>query len=330
MAASGRWEVGLQLSDERLPMSPAKRRAAGLPPQTPALETLTEWRERTAADAAKKRSELEDIVGSPVTTYAWPVALTPGVSDREAPQVLYPVLKRQFSIVFGRPASGTATFVTARSAGRPLPRLEITAATTLHALSTSIRTGVPSLPPPDPLTLPWTSAGGRCVRDGRALKLRGHGFDLCTVDANGSQWRNYELRLDLRFAKSADLTAIIELRLSTAGRIEVAIGRSGVSVKQLVGEHWSVLRTIAAHRPVAPDGATMSFLRTGALPVTLRLTGSLLQVRVGSVTGQAHVSPAIDHGVIAAGLVSPRHRRTTTYRRLRISVTSATRTAATG
>ena len=151
-----------------------------------------------------------------------------------------------------------------------MPRLEITAESTQQALAASLRSGVPSPPPADPLMLPWSAGVGKCLHTGRDLKLRGHGFMLCTIVADGSEWRDYQLRLRIGFAKSANLTAIIELRLSTAGRIEVAIGRSGVSIKQVVGEHWSVLRNDEGHRPVALDGVTLSFLRAGSLPVRLR------------------------------------------------------------
>jgi biofilm PGA synthesis lipoprotein PgaB len=321
MAASGRWDIGLQLADERVPMTAVERRAAGLPRVgRTELETLTEWSERTAVDAAAKQDELADITGRPVTAFAWPVALTQGISNLEAPQVLYPVLRRLFGVVFGRPASGAATFITPGSAGRPLPRLQITAATTLRALAENMRVGVPSPPPPAPLVLPWTADSGQCVRDNGTLRLRGRGFELCTADADGSQWRNYQLSLDLGFVKSADLTAIIELRLSTVGRIEIAIGSVGFSVKQLVGLHWRLLGTFTAPRPAAGRGATLSFLHTGALSATLRLTGSVLAIRVGGITARMKVSPAISHGVIAVGLVSPSRIETVTCSRLHISV----------
>jgi poly-beta-1,6-N-acetyl-D-glucosamine N-deacetylase len=326
MAASGRWQVGLQLSERQLPPPAATRQAAGgraadgqeQAQIAPAIESAGKWRQRTLATAAREQSELAGIVGSPVTAYGWPVAITPDPRDLQAPQVIYPVLRPSFDVGFGRPAVGPAAFVVAGSARRPLRRLNITAGSTLRVLSASLRTGVPGPPPANPLTLPWHTAHGRCARTGTALTLRGHGFVLCTVAADGSEWRGYELRLRASFARSADLTAIIELRLSTAGRIEVAIGRSGVSVKQLVRRRWSLLRTDAAKRPIGPDGVTLSFLRAGTLPVRLRIAGTLLRVQVGSVTTEIRVSPALRHGVIAVGLVSPARRQAVTYRRLRL------------
>jgi len=338
MAASGRLQVGLQLSEKQLPPPAAAGPAVTESPargQTPrgqtaggqqqaqaqiarAVESAGRWRHRILATAAREQSALAGVVGSPVTAYGWPVARTPDPVDLRAPQAIYPVLRPSFDVGFGRPAVGRAAFVVAGSARRPLRRLNITAGSTLKVLSGSLRTGVPSPPPADPLTLPWRAADGSCARSGTALKLRGHGFVLCTVAADGSEWRAYELRLRAIFARSANLTAIIELRVSAAGRIEVAIGRSGVSIKQLVGRRWSVLRSAAAKRPVGPDGVTSSFLRAGALPVRLRIAGTLLRVRVGSVTTEIRVSPALSHGVVAVGLVSPARRQAVAYRKVRL------------
>lgn len=309
MAASGRWDVGLQIPDERATLSTQAGRAP---------ESLTEWRERTSADARRAQRALAVLVGSPVTAYAWPVAGVPSVSDTEAPGLLYPVLRRIFAAVFARPASGPASYVVRGSARAPLPRLEITAATSLRALSTVLRTGVPSPPPADPSTLPWRAEGGRCQVTHRRVVLTVRGFGLCAITADGSQWRNYQLRLDLRFVRSADITVLVELRVAAAGRVEVAIGRSGVSIKQLAGRRWSVLRAVAAHRPLAADGRTLSFLRTGALPVSLRLAGRVLAVRAGKVTLSVRVGRVLEHGVIALGLVSPAARRWVSFRELRI------------
>lgn len=317
MAASGRWEVGLQLSEKQLQLSTAAlQAAAGTPGQaknSQAVESLRKWRERIVAAAANERDMLQGVAGSAVTAYGWPVAITPQPAGLAAPGLVYPLLHSMFKVAFGRPAGGPASFVVAGAAGGPLSRLKVTAASTVWAVAASLTTGVPGPPPPDPLVLPWTARNGRCTYSSRALNLTGRGFVLCTVVADGSEWRDYELRLRLGFAKSANLTALVELRLTTAGRIEIAIGRSGVSVKQLVGETWSLLRNVAAHRPVAPDGSTMSFLRSGALPVQLQIQGGLLRIQVGSVSTGVRVSPALENGVIAVGLVSPGRRETVTY-----------------
>lgn len=318
MAASGRWEVGLQLSEKQLQLSTATlQAAAGRPGQarsSQAAGSLRKWRQRIAAAAANDREMLQGVVGSAVTAYGWPVAITTQPAGLAAPGLIYPLLHSMFKVAFGRPVGGPASFVVAGAAGRPLSRLKVTAASTVSAVAASLSTGVPGPPPPDPLMLPWTAAGhGRCTPSGRALNLTSRGFVLCTVVADGSEWRDYELRLRLGFAKSANLTALVELRLTTAGRIEIAIGRSGVSVKQLTGQTWSLLRNVAAHRPVAPDGSTTSFLRSGALPVHLQILGDLLRIQVGGVSTRVRVSPALENGVIAVGLVSPDRRGTVTY-----------------
>ena len=321
MAASGRWEVGLQLSGKQAPLSAVALQAADEPKQdmsAQALESLRKWRSGIVADAAGQQSKLQSIVGSPVTAYAWPVAITPDPANLKAPQVLYPLLKSKFDVAFGQPAGGPLLHH-GRLGGQAIAapgnhRREHPAGTRRKpAFGRSIP------PPADPLMLPWSAGVGKCLHTGRDLKLRGHRFMLCTIVADGSEWQDYQLRLRIGFAKSANLTAIIELRLSTAGRIEVAIGRSGVSVEQLVGEHWSVLRNDEGHRPVARDGVTLSFLRAGSLPVRLSIGGTLLRVRVGSVTTEVRVSPAVSRGVIAVGLVSPIRRHSITYHRVRFA-----------
>jgi hypothetical protein len=290
MAASGRWAVGLQL-----PRQPTRSRAA----------------------AAK--AQLQAIVGTQVTAYAWPVAAIPSTIALQAPLRIFPSLRGEFGIVFDRAATGPAIFVAAGSARRSLPRLDITAATTPQALAASLRTGIPSPPPPDPLTLPWRSDGGTCARTRLGLRLQARGFALCEVIADGSRWRDYGLSVRLRFAPSADLTALIDLRLSTAGRIEIAIGRSGVSVKQYVHQRWSVLQTVTAPRPVAPDGVTLSFLRSGVMPVRLRLAGTLLSAKVGTLVVQARMSRAAGSGVIAVGLVARGRKQAVSYDGLRLT-----------
>jgi hypothetical protein len=275
MAASGRWAFGLEL------------------PQR--------W---VGQDAVKAQGELQAITGAPVTAYAWPVAQLPSPSVIDAPSLLFPRLRQDFAVVFGRPTTGPATFVAAGQARQSLPRLNITAATSLSQLATSLRTGIPSPPPANPLALPWRAQGGKCARSGHAVTLKGRRFALCSVVADGSVWRNYWLRLRIRFTPSADLTAIVELRLNTAGRIEIAIGRSGVSLKQLAGRRWSALGTATAPRPLAPDGTTLSFLRTGVMDVTLHVTGPLVSASANGVAVQGHVGPAVRSGVIAVGFVS--------------------------
>jgi hypothetical protein len=139
------------------------------------------------------------------------------------------------------------------------------------------------------------------------------------VVADGSLWRDYWLHLRLRFTPSADLTVIIELRLSTTSRIEIAIGRSGVSLKQYARQRWSVLGMATAPRPVTPGGVTLSFMRTGVMPVTLHVTGTLVSARAGGVTVQSRVSPAVRYGVIAMGFVSRARAEAVVFGRLRLT-----------
>ena len=282
MVASGRWDVGAQLPGTRASGAAAARAAA------------------------QAQSQLQSVVGRRVTAYAWPVSEVQSVRARQAPAGGYRAMRRSFAEVFGRPAGGPADFVLAGSAGGPLPRVNITAAETLPRLSVDLRTGVAGPPPADPLTLPWRAVGGTCRVSSRAVKLTADGFALCAPVANGREWRNYQVRLAVR--APANVTAIVELRASTAGRIEIAIGRSGVSIKQQIGRRWLALRHVMALAQAAPDGSVPALVGAGTLPVKVRVTGTLLQVQIGSITIRQHLKRTVDNGVIAVGLVSL-HRR---------------------
>ena len=284
MVASGRWDVGEQFQGTR---------------------------RSGAAAATRAQSELESVVGRPVTAYAWPVSDVRSTRASQAPAVQYRALKESFPEVFGRPAEGPADFVIRDSAAGPLPRMNITAKDTLHQMSVRLRTGVQAPPPPDPLTLPWHSMGGTCLVSRQTVRLAAEGFALCAPVANGKQWRDYQLRLSV--AAPADVTAIIELRVSTSGRIEIAIGRNGVSVKQQIGRRWLVLRQVMASTYAAPDGSVPSLVGEGSLPVTVQVTGSLLRLQAGPVIIRQLLSPKIENGVIAVGLISPHPQRSVTY-----------------
>lgn len=291
MAASGRWDVGVQLPGAWGPGTSAARAAA------------------------QAQSQLQSVIGRAVTTYAWPVSEVRSAQARQAPTVRYRMLKRSFAEVFGRPAGGPANFVLAGSAGGSLPRLNITAAETLPRLSVDLRTGVAGPPPADPLSLPWRGTGGTCLVSGRAVKLTADGFALCAPVANGSQWRDYQVSLGI--SAPSQVTAIIEMRVGTTGRIEIAIGRAGVSVKQRVGPRWFVLRqvTTAAMAPTDLAGQAPALVGAGRLPVTVRVSGRWLQVHAGSISVRQKLRRRADSGIIAVGVVSPRRHRTVTFSR---------------
>jgi peptidoglycan/xylan/chitin deacetylase (PgdA/CDA1 family) len=289
MAASGRWQVGVQLGSR--------------------------WRSGPAAarSTARAASALQSEAGSPVTAYAWPALEVASARGLRAPRAFYRAQKRHFAEVFGRPEGGPGDFVVTGSMRHPLPRMNVTAADTLPQLSLRLRIGVRGPPPSDPLTLPWRSAGGTCHASARTVKLRTRHFALCTIVANGSQWRDYGLHTGV--VAHAGVTAIVELRDSTKGCIEVAVGMSRVSIKQRIGHHWSVLRQVVAPLAALPDSTGPTLLGAGVAPVTVRVTGSLLRVQADGLTIRQRVSSAVRHGIIALGLVSPGGRKSVTYRR---------------
>lgn len=282
MAASGRWDVGVQFRG-RLPPGPA-----------------------AVQRASQARDELSAVSGRPVTAYAWPTLDVPSRRAQAEPGRLYPALSPQFAVVLGRPQAGTGNFVAHRPARGPLPRVSVTAADTLQRLSMRLRVGVQAPPARDPLTLPWLHAGGKCHASAAAVRLSTRRFALCTVLANGTRWHNYQLSLSV--AAPATATAIVELRVSLDSCIEVAIGRSQLSIKQRVGRHWRVLQEV----PAASAGL-LELLGPDPLPVKAAVHGRLLQVTAGGLIVSQRLSQAVGPGVIALGLVSPGGRASAVY-----------------
>jgi hypothetical protein len=316
MAASGRWDVGVQAPYERSLAGVKPTAQAGSARGADALESVTEWRERAARDAQVARSQLEGITNSPVTAYAWPVSETKNPNEQTAPQVLHATLHRVFPVVFGPPAAGTAEFVDSGAGRRPLPRVRVTVADTLASLYTRLRTGIPAPPPLHPLTLPWVAAGGACRISHGRLILRGHGFVLCTVSADGSRWRDYQLKL--RVTTPGSVTVIVQVRVSTAGRIEAAVGRTGISVEEEVGGHWSVLRRFTTALQGAP-GVAPSLPGQGPTPMTISVTGRFLVVQVGGTYLRQRVSPALGRGIIALGVAATNRSHRIGFDQLQVS-----------
>ena len=293
MTASGRWEIGLEM--------PGFSHSGML----------------SVREAIAAQSRLQAASGSPVSAFAWPALQSRSLRDQREPQALYGILHQLFPEVFGRPDGGEASFVVKGSAHGPLPRLNVTAKDTLRSLSVRLRTGVQSPPPSDPLTLPWLGAGGRCAISHNGVELTARRFALCTVLANGIKWQNYGLRL--RVTAHAGVTAIIELRNSKTGCLEVAIGTGRVSVKQRVGDRWTVLgEASTSAEPMALGESSPPLLGSGALPVYVDVSNRLLTVKAGPVVIHRLVSSRVGGGVISLGMVSPGGRATASYEHLTI------------
>jgi hypothetical protein len=299
MASSGRWDIGLAL-----PGGWQSSREAG-------------------AAAARARNKLESDTGRQVTAFGWPALKLSTTLDKREPRATYAALREQFAAVFGRPVGGQASFVVNGSASAPLPRMNVTATDSLRSLSLRLRTGVQAPPPRDMLSLPWRPAGGQCTVTLRTLKVTGRRFALCTVLANGARWTDYGLRLTI--AAAAGDTAIVELRDGRTGCLEIAIGKSELSVKQRTGRRWSLLQRVrvpphagADRTAAAPAAAGVSPTLIGAdvLRVSIRLAGRTLWLQVRGMSIRQQVSPQVRNGVIALGLVAPGKRAVITFRQV--------------
>jgi hypothetical protein len=298
MAGSGHWEVGVELP-------------GGWPGPGQAAQAVAQARARLAAD-----------IGRPVQAFGWPVLAYPSQAGTAEPAATYQALRRQFPVVFGRPGSGSAGFVAAGSAAAPLTRVNVTARDTPASLSVRLRSGVPAPLPRNVLSLPWRAAGGWCLVADHGIDVTAQAYALCTVVANGERWTSY--RLSLTVSGTAGSTAIVELRASKAGAIEIAVGATTVSVKERIGGTWRRLGKLRvspppAAKPVAPGTKLPpSLMGGGTVQLTITLDASALSIRVRppsarpgetrltatrTVTIGASLAGQVRNGVIAFGMV---------------------------
>lgn len=252
-----------------------------------------------AASAARAR--LASLAGQPVRAYAYPVPRTSGAA---AAQVAAGGAMARWAVpavVLASPAAGPAAdFVVPGSAATPLPRIRVTPGAGLPALAARLRAGVPAPAPTAPLALPWHAAGGTCRVTPAALTVIAHGFALCTPAVNATQWADLTLTLRL---SAPTATAIIEARICAAGRAEIALGRSGLVIKQQVHHHWRTLARVSPSRP--------SRGKPGRVTITLH--ASHLTVRAGRLLAHTRLSPLLPTGAIGFGLAGAKATQHVTF-----------------
>jgi peptidoglycan/xylan/chitin deacetylase (PgdA/CDA1 family) len=296
MAVSGRWDIGLELPGGW---------------QQPA---------QAVASGERARDELAAVTGHPVSAFGWPVLAYPTAAGLREPAATYRALRGQFSLVFGRPDSGAARFVATGSAG-PLPRVNVTSHDGVRSLSNRLRSGVPAPVPQNLLSLPWHPAGGRCVLAARSIAVTAKRYAKCTVVANGDRWTGY--RLSLLVSGTAGSTAIIDLRDTPAGCLEIAIGRSTVSVKQRIGRTWHRLRSVRAQVPstvltLPRSERPAPLIGSGDVEVQIGLAGSTLSLRVRGIVITQRLSTQIGNGLIAFGMAGTGKSAWVTFRHVAV------------
>jgi hypothetical protein len=283
MAGSGRWDIGLELTqDWRLPA-------------------------QAAMAAGRARDRLTAVAGRPVSAFGWPVLTYPTAAGLREPAATYRALRGQFSLVFGRPDSGAAHFVAADSAG-PLPRVNVTSHDGVRSLSDRLRSGVPAPVSQDLLSLPWRPVGGGCLLAARSVAVTARRFAQCTVVANGDRWTGYQL--SLRVSGTVGSTAIIELRDTPASCLEIAIGKSTVSVNQRLGRTWYRLSKVRAPVPGMVEALPRSerpppLIGSGEIGVAIDLAGRTLSLRVQDIVLTQQLSAQVRNGLIAFGMAGP-------------------------
>ena len=155
-----------------------------------------------------------------------------------------------------------------------LPRINVTARDTAASLSVRLRSGVPAPLPRNVLSLRWVAAGGRCLVGRNGIVVQTAVYALCTVVANGDRWTSYRLKMNV--AGRAGSTAILELRASKAGAIEIAVGASTVSVKERIDDTWHSFREVR----ILPTKAEYAALPRGTKPGPTLIGGGTVQLAI--------------------------------------------------
>jgi peptidoglycan/xylan/chitin deacetylase (PgdA/CDA1 family) len=324
MLKSKRWEFGAQTHKGHgyvvLPKGGVGQwltnRAGGA--ETP-TETFEQWRTRVTADLDRNQEALRKLTGHPVEAFSYPFT-TPKIKTNDAriPPALDRLLSERFSLAFD-PSTGPAEPITAGSRRLRLPRFVVTARTGPDRLLERLERNLPLPPPRDPATLPFTSERG-CAAGRHRLSLTGRSYRLCVADVNGNEWLDYQVR-GMVTGVSRDATGIVAVRVGQAGRAEVAIGESGVVVRQLLSDRWSVLSRVTF--PSA-DGQQRASPRSQ--PVDIRLVGSRLVANINGSRLSTQLDGQLRSGVVGFGF-APRRQQTVTFTELGITTSQVPRPA---
>ena len=321
MVRSGSWEFGAETHDGTGTVTTRGGRigpwltALALRPDG-TLESPAEWRSRVTVDLDRSRSVLARLADHPVEAFAYPpqparyAARDPGIA-RELDVVLAERFAVAFDTVAG--AEGLATPTTSRF---HVPAIAATAATSGPALLRELRRAVPAPLPEDLASSSWRTLGGTSVRTGRAaLTLTTRRYARSSLDLNTSLWTDLRLQVRIQGA-SRNATALLAVRSSRAGAVEVLVGESRVRVRQVVGRR----RTPPGDFPF--QALTTEQRNGGRSPtrsLDLELLGDLLILRLDHrLAGSILLDRRLRSGGIELGL-SARDRQSITFADLRVN-----------
>lgn len=301
MRNTGRWEFGAHThrSHDRVALpgggsGPALiNRAVG---PDGLAETLVDWRTRVLADLEESDRTFEQRLGRRPSVFAFPfTAADAPTNDAAIVSEIGAIIQQRYPMAFVGAAPNPVVMRSSNPAA--LPRIGLRAGASPTDLLARLQQALPAPPPSDLSTLDWRpGAGDACEAAHGVVTLRADSYGRCDVQGNSALWQDYEVTTTVR-AESAKATAIVALRSSSSGRVEVAMGESRLQVRQQVGKaEWLPLGEL----PLAPASQPLG------RSLRINVVGQQLTVEVDGRTTPAFVlDPALRTGFVGFAAATP-------------------------
>jgi peptidoglycan/xylan/chitin deacetylase (PgdA/CDA1 family) len=267
MRDSGRWEFGAHTHDSHgyVPLAdggagPALINRTVLPDGS--AESFEQWQSRAKRDLDANARAMERELGRDAVDFAFPFGAAEVPSnDFRIPPTLADMVSERYHLGF----RGTMPdpVIVPSSTRQSLSRITVTSKMSPSDLLSRLKADIPFPPPVDLSTQSWHSGeAGSCEAAGGGLSVRTSAFNRCELAGNPVRWENYRLSTTVQGSGRA-ATAIIAVRSSKSGRIEVAMGESTARVRQQIGKDPFVTLGEIPLQPAAPDGRSVRLTAQG-------------------------------------------------------------------
>jgi len=249
LARSGRWEFGLRTDgDSRKVVTGANTTGPWLSnldlgPGRSKPETLEDWRSRVTEDVARSQARFAELVGHRPTAFAYPFSSSAvPANDPRIPAELKSQLLGDFALAFSSDVHPTRA-VSRRTPNGDLPRLQVMSGDSIAGLLDGIRQLLPAPVSSDSSTWPLAGATGSCRVGQGVVTITGSKTVYCRRNDNVDSWVDYRAEVQVRDV-GPRATALISIRDTHTGRVEVALSDSRVALRELTSQTgWRELRT---------------------------------------------------------------------------------------
>ena len=260
MQASGRWEFASHTHDGNQEVMTGQKTQTYGPWITNEIldpsgvrETLQSWQTRTSSDLDRSITELVRHTGQKPVALAYPATSSePPSNDARIHPLLRQLVAQRFPLAFISSVKPPEA-VDATTDPTYLPRFDVSSTVDVPHLLAAITSMVPTgNGQGSPSTWRLTGSGGTCSAE-RANAIRLVAADqymLCGASINARQWHNYILVVTVPVLKAS--TVLIAVRNVGSSRIELAIGRGHVVLRQQVDGRWQVIRQVTFALPSKP------------------------------------------------------------------------------